>query len=357
LNINVKRAYFVFSTRNSEILEFVKIMLMLQVLIGHLIAINYHVLPELTFESSSIYFYKFFFRFGPESAFIFVFLSGFLVGGSLLNTYISKVKFSYSNFIINKLWRLFPTILVAVLITFILDYSAKHIFDFSYNFPLLGIDNVGGNLGIDYILGTLLSLQPVFISPLGTNGPLWTLGYIVNFYVFGLLALFVFQRVGIKKSYLLYVGFIILLGCINIEWMLCFLLWCFGALLRCYRVAYFSNRLFLIGFLMCILVSNLLKGSISIVVCGIACVFLIEFVKSANELNFPVILQRITHFLAPNTFLIYALHLPICFFIYAAFFSGLNQSGSFELYILTTVFLVTVTSVFSLKLIDYDFKK
>lgn len=357
MNINVKRDYFVFSTRNSEILEFVKIMLMVQVLIGHLVAINYPVIPKLALESSLIYFYKFFFRLGPESAFIFVFLSGFLVGGSLLNTYMSKVKFSYSNFITKKLWRLFPTILVAVLVTFILDYSAKHIFDFSYNFPLLSIDEVGGNLSIDYILGTLLSLQPVFISPLGTNGPLWTLGYIVNFYVFGLLTLFVFQRVGIKTSFLLYVGFVILLGCINIEWMLCFLLWCLGALLRCYRVEYFNNRLFIIVFFMCILVSNILKGSVSIVVCGVACVFLIELVKSSNELGFPVILQRITHFLSPNTFLIYALHLPICFFIYAAFFSGLKQTGSFELYILTTVLLVTVTSVFSLKLINYDFKK
>jgi peptidoglycan/LPS O-acetylase OafA/YrhL len=269
----------------------------------------------------------------------------------------SKADFSNIYFIKKKLWRLFPTIFVAILVTLILDYSAKNIFDLLYVFPLLGVENVGGNLGLDYIFGSLLSLQPVLISPIGTNGPLWTLGYIVNFYLFGLLTLFVFQKVSRKLSYLLYGGFIILLAYINIEWMLCFLLWCLGALLRCYRFKSFSNALFIIGFFMCILVSNILKGDKSIVFCGVACVLLIEVVKDTNELYFPALLQHITHFLSPNTFLIYALHLPICLFIYAALFNNSNQLGSFELYIVTAVLIVTATSFFSLKLINYAFKK
>ena len=102
--------------------------------------------------------------FSDDAVFVFFLLSGFLVGGSTLNSIFHRQQIDWRRFAISRFVRIFVPLLASLLLCVIVYYIE------------------GEKPSYVNILGNALSLQGAFVPSEG--GVLWTMPYIVWSYVF-----------------------------------------------------------------------------------------------------------------------------------------------------------------------------
>lgn len=117
-------------------------------------------------------------RIANEAVIVFFVLSGFLVGGRVLER-ISNGTFQPTNYAIDRFVRIMLPLVPALILTAIIRIV------------------IDGDFSKVEFMGNLFSLQGIFVSPFGGNGPLWSLSYEVWFYV---LAFFI-GIITINKSF------------------------------------------------------------------------------------------------------------------------------------------------------------
>jgi len=121
---------------------------------------------------------------GPAVCIFFV-LSGYLVGGLVLRDF---GRFRLSSYTVARFSRIYIVLIPAILLTLCLDGIVFHFYPSS---PIYSKVWQGGALGDNFIfsryspaniIGSLLSLEPLFGRPTGSAGSLWSLGYEWIFY-------------------------------------------------------------------------------------------------------------------------------------------------------------------------------
>jgi len=120
--------------------------------------------------------------FAGSAVMIFFALSGYLVGGSALRS-ITKDRWSWGNYLLNRATRLYVALIPALILTAVLDHLAR----------THGGLNLGyGPQSMKDFWGSLFFLQNIYTKPYGSDGPLWSLSYEFWFYLlFPLIALLV----------------------------------------------------------------------------------------------------------------------------------------------------------------------
>ena len=103
-------------------------------------------------------------RLGHEAVIVFFVLSGFLVGGKLAER-VAAGSFAWRDYIVDRTSRVMVPLVPAIVLSVFVGFL------------------VGERYSILQIIGNLLSLQGIFVSPLQVNAPLWSLSYEVWFYV------------------------------------------------------------------------------------------------------------------------------------------------------------------------------
>lgn len=302
--------------KESALLELLKLFLLIQVVIGHAIALAFPKIIDLDLNSVSglsISIFKTFFSFGRESAYMFVFLSGFFTAKIFFN---NSNQFNLLEVIKKRIFRIYPVLLTAMILSYFLDFTGMIIF----NYPIYQINSfsldVASSFNYQSFLWNLLSLQPTFFETFGSNTPLWTLGYLVQFYFIAAIIKGIARRSNIYFSIII---LITILSCslINLEFALLLSVWFMGSLIRYFSFKDISlNNLILFGSIIILLI--ILRFSpkyLSIFLTPILGGLILIFIKKLPQSFFGI---RFASFpkLPDISYSLYAVHMPILFLIY-----------------------------------------
>lgn len=121
---------------------------------------------------------------GHQSVMIFFVLSGFFVGGSVLN---AGKKFCLIHYSIARLTRLWTVLIPALLLTFVIDIVLQFFYPSllreGFQVGLNSWPSIGYSTSISSFFGNLFFLQTILTPVFGSNGPLWSLSNEFWYYV------------------------------------------------------------------------------------------------------------------------------------------------------------------------------
>jgi peptidoglycan/LPS O-acetylase OafA/YrhL len=322
--------------------DLLRIFLMFQVVIGHLV---YIALPPLKIQIQNIsenylnIIFSVLFRFGPESAFMFVFLSGYMVAGALIYSLIHRKNINDKSYFYKRIIRIFPLTLLVLIVTFLCDFltvkivgdSALNYYEKSQAYNMLDALNLGN------FFGNLFFLQPTFSGMFGSNGPLWTLGYLFQYYIIGWILYKIF-KINIKFFLIFFIVFLTFMLLWKLEWFLLFLTWITGGLLRNVKFNFSNYSLFGIFGVLIFGCSTFFSGSYSILLVCISSAFLIHYFKGSN---FCFSNKNYFRRIANDSFAVYLVHYPLIISIYLILFDNFNFSNfNFLYYVIFSLFSV-----------------
>lgn len=159
------------------------------VVVGHIrgfVMVDYSEAPLRGIATSAVYLVT---GLGHEAVIAFFALSGFLVGGSALQS-IWRGTWSATDYIVARISRLWTVVIPALILTWCLDQIGRYFFGFAgYDGAYWTILSSGPKPDVPVSLdgltffGNMLFLQTIAVPVLGTNGPLWSLANEFWYYV------------------------------------------------------------------------------------------------------------------------------------------------------------------------------
>jgi peptidoglycan/LPS O-acetylase OafA/YrhL len=169
-----------------------------------------------------------------EAVILFFVLSGFLVGGKVLERVINR-SFDASAYAIDRITRIYVPLVPTIILSLI-----------------IGCWICGQPFSFLTLLGNVVGLQSFYFLPIGGNWPLWTLAYEILFYVLaGLIGVLLTNNNKVKVFCLFGIMFVFALFTgLQASFLFC---WCLGALGYMLFAAKSVNRpLFISGLLLAI---------------------------------------------------------------------------------------------------------
>lgn len=133
---------------------------------------------------------------GPESVIVFFVLSGYWVGGGALRS-IALRRFSWRNYMVNRLTRLWLVLIPALFLTLVLDKAGAALMSDAgvYSDPSQYVVLPSNpSHSVLTFLGNLASLEGLHVPVYGYNAPLWSVSYEVLCYGIFPAAVLAFSR-------------------------------------------------------------------------------------------------------------------------------------------------------------------
>ena len=156
------------------------------VVFNHMRSIIFKDFDQVSNKGPSVKLFYFITSLGHQAVIVFFVLSGYLVAGSVINQ-LKKGIFDIKNYAINRFSRLYAVLLVALILTVILDNTGiylDHIGLYTHQIKTATLDySVESRESAKYFFASLFMLQTIVLPPLGSNSPLWSLSYEFWYYV------------------------------------------------------------------------------------------------------------------------------------------------------------------------------
>lgn len=257
----------------------------------------------------------FFTGFAHQAVVIFFLLSGWLVGGSLLNKMgeLDAIR-HYAIDRMTRLWIvLIPTFVAIVLFGLAGGTLSPSRFDFS-----------GSNAySMASLLGNLVGLQKIVVPPFGGNFPLWSLSNETWYYVLFPLLVVLFRTTSMATRLVTLVSVIAIARVLSVDIMVYFLLWLLGAGFSRIRISTNAAvRLLLLFAFAIVSILFRLKGKnndLDLAAFGQDLVFSVSFLLFLVSIQFKLpsrsrLVERsnqIGKFFANFSFTLYVLHIPL----------------------------------------------
>jgi peptidoglycan/LPS O-acetylase OafA/YrhL len=170
----------------------------LLVLSGHLRSFLFENYDFLSHKNLTTIIFYFFTGLGHQAVIVFFALSGYLVGGRALEDILTQ-RFSWPQYLLRRLTRLWIVIIPALLLTLLLDdIGSGQTAGLGYDGRYYDIYTSGppASDGIDHslltFLGNIAFLQTIALPTYGSNGPMWSLANEFWYYITFPLAVWVF---------------------------------------------------------------------------------------------------------------------------------------------------------------------
>lgn len=210
---------------------------------------------------------------GHQAVFFFFVLSGFVIHLRYAKRMVSEGKnatFDWANFIRRRAKRLFPPLILAMVLTFALDSLGSGlgygIYFHRTPYPLL--NSIVKDHTLTTCVGNLLFLMDTYVPAWGSDGPLWSLKFEWWFYMLYPIFWFLSKRSIVMPTIVLIVLFV--LSFYPALWAVrlfphvfsAMLAWWFGVLLAdvyCHRIDVTYRHLSILSILLCVL--PFIKGS------------------------------------------------------------------------------------------------
>jgi peptidoglycan/LPS O-acetylase OafA/YrhL len=314
-------------------LEFIRGFSALLVFLGHARAIMFSDFSKNNTNLFSNFFY-FITGFGHQSVIVFFVISGFFIAKSIDNS-IELNGFSFKNYFINRISRLYIVLIPALVIGAIFDVSGLKIFGNSYgNIPNMPGVSPLNQLKFEFFIGNISFLQNILVPTFGSNSALWSLTnefWYYMFYPFLLNILIAKKFIKINKILSIAIlGVLLILIFNNI--LIYFPIWLMGVcayyLLKI-KFSFFNLFIFEIviplSFLTILGISrfNSINGLLSDYLIGIifSCMVILSVNSNFNLFSNSII--RIVKYFSSISFTLYLFHLPIVLILCYSF--GLFQ--------------------------------
>ena len=279
------------------------------VVIGHLrsfIFVNYHQVESHTLLTKIFYFLT---GFGHQGVVMFFVISGYLVGGTVLNKYITN-GYLDASFIklysIKRFSRIYVVLVPAIVIGFIFDLSGIYLFENlyrnAYRISAMDLDVTETITALNFI-GNIFNVQTILTDPLGTALPTWSLA---NEWWYYFLFPLIFINNNTKILFLLLVIGLFFLNQSIVEYSL---LWLIGALtfqLKRKLLHIYIAILILSTFLV---ISRIYSGFYIDVLVGLSIALLINSSTFSNSRI--DLFARFNSVFAEFSYSLYLLHFPL----------------------------------------------
>lgn len=247
--------------------------------------------------------------FGREAAIAFVFLSGLFTAHHFI---CNRQPFAPMQMLCRRVARLYPEYAFAICLTLVLDSVGLLVFKSFYAGQTAFAYDPQLHMGWQVLVGNLLFLQPAFTTSLGSNGPLWTIGYLVQFYCVFVLCRTVAPQTG------LYWGLAVLAAISAAlsgfaEWAAFFLAWLAGAACRAGRLPFEMGRALPIAGV--VLLACLARASgllTSVLLTSLACILIVQsgYERATGTSS---VLGPVMRWFSTAAFIAYLTHMPILF--------------------------------------------
>jgi peptidoglycan/LPS O-acetylase OafA/YrhL len=265
--------------------------------------------------------------FGHEAVMVFFVISGFLVGGKVWSR-MRDGSFTWRDFLIDRMSRLYAVLIVALLLGGALDclgsrfFDGNGLYDLTTSTPIAVLSHPAvSHLGWRDFLINATFLQTIVGPTYGSNGPLWSLANEWWYYIlFPCLSMLYFsRRSGIKAVTLLASGAMVVFLPTSI--LILFGVWLLGV-----AASWFQRKNFLIYIALPLFVCALVLARLEVMRFPYAEQFLLGtgfalLLASFAGRSFPFPLRQISRYLAGFSYSVYLVHFPVLLFIVSACFS------------------------------------
>lgn len=275
-----------------------------------------------------------------QAVIVFFVLSGFFVGGSVLQ---SGKNFSLANYALARLTRLWLVLFPALILTFCIDkvtsvYHPGFVHGVYADCWNLGTGDGTYSVSLKTLVGNILSLQTIIVPVFGSNAPLWSLAN--EFWYYCLFpACVLAARRGVKKCYRILAGLCacVILAFLPAKMLMGYLIWLMGAVawVICRRTDWkpsFAPILVALFFFLASLGYPVMEKVLSVsagavcrdIIVGVGfaplCVILAKL--SPPELGFiSYLIVKYSVFSAKFSYSLYLIHFP-CIFLMVSLLNG-----------------------------------
>lgn len=289
----------------------------LQVAAAHLRAEIYPGLRTLEDPSLAYMGLAFITGFAHQAVVVFFLISGWLVGGSLMNR-LGKPQ-ALAHYAIDRFTRLWtvllPTLLLGLGVGLVMGAAAPGPIDF----------NPANDFSATALAGNLLGLQTITVPEFGGNYPLWSLAHETWYYIQFPLLLLVIAGGGVLRRAAAAAALILLLATLRDMISLYFAVWLLGAAFS--RIRFDCSKTFqalLLVVTLALFVYYRLRGSnddlvpgsfVQDLICSIPFLLLLASFQQPVDTAAPgyVRANRVAVFFSEFSFSLYVVHIPVVF--------------------------------------------
>ena len=331
----------------------------LLVLVSHLRSLLFKDYQFVASKSVLIQLFYFITGLGHQAVVVFFVLSGYLIGRSVIHQ-AKADKFEFKTYLISRVSRLYAVLLVALLLTVILDnigyrFDSMGIYTNKVKFATLGF-NIADRETLPHFLASLFMMQNIILPPLGSNVPLWSLNYEFFYYLlFPCICVpvlgFFKKKYGFSNYFYLAAAGVMLFFLPGVM-VIYFVLWLLG-LIPIYfnlkwKVAKYGMGILLIAFLLFQRThrSYFSEWENDMVIGVLFTLWLCAY----EDIDYKNKFYKINEWLASFSYTLYLVHLPFLVFVLTALHHSLNtgiamhpSTLAFGLF----VFLIFLTGGFS----------
>jgi peptidoglycan/LPS O-acetylase OafA/YrhL len=268
---------------------------------------------------------SFFTGFAHQAVLVFFVLSGWLVGGSLLNK--MQESDALLTYCIDRVTRLWIVLIPSFLLTIILGVLVGRI-------DPIGFDHsIANEYSMRAFLGNLFGLQEFIVPDFGGNFSLWSLAYEMAYYALFPLALMAFAARNTTMRFISAIAAIIFVSQLNGAVTLYFSVWMLGAAFSRIKIDVDNlSRTVLLAIFVVVAVYFRLTGSNDLFteksfLQDLLCSFIFVLLLSSRQWTADVNLRKVRlcktagQFLSQFSFTLYVVHVPLLFY-----FKHLNKS-------------------------------
>ena len=286
------------------------------VVIGHLrsfIFINYAGVEQQNLLVKLFYYIT---GFGHQAVMVFFIISGYLVGGGLLMKYKeNKLDSTYLKlYFIKRFSRIYIVLIPALIMGYFLDSLGLSYFTKLYHnfYHISSMNNdVVERLSLDVLMGNLFNLQTIFVEPLGSNGPLWSLA---NEWWYYILFAFLFINNITRLIFIFIVGVLFFQ---NEQILVYSFIWLLGASLVLVNKKLLHQSLSFIILFIALLFTRKFTGVYTDFILAIALFLFINSI-SFNKNNVKKIVFKFNKSMANFSYSTYLFHFPFIVFVISA---------------------------------------
>lgn len=277
---------------------------------------------------------------GHQAVIVFFVLSGYFVGGSVWKK-LNKNGFSWGEYALTRLTRLWMVLIPALLATFAFDLLGGILIDGAgYDGRWNGLLSSGPGVGANSIdltpltfLGNVLFFQTVAVPVFGSNGPLWSLANEFWYYlIFPFLAMTLHQKS--IRSWLTLVGVAALFICFPAAIVSGFLFWFMGCLAAVAADKFPGGGLVFVRvavFFAALASAKFLSGFVSDLVVALPTMILLLVLPNMRLNNLLVV--RGATMLSDMSYSLYLFHFPFVAFCWFVFIAPTQIQPTFSGYV------------------------
>lgn len=301
---------------------------------------------------------------GHQGVVVFFAMSGFLVGGPLLEKWRASAPLKMPDYTVRRLSRLLLVLIPALILTVLFDRIGYRVLGIEA--PYLAYRDFAEANKVSTFIGNLFFLQEIFVPPFGSNGPLWSLSYEFWYYfLFPAILITTYPKSSVKTRVLSGICAVVIAYFLFPKILIYFGIWLVGAGARLYQprklplplfvyLAQFGFILFLTrAFLRAAHNDTWVEFAWDYLVTASFCLAIFKIRSQSESKQIP--LHKVHSLLAESSYTLYLFHLPflnllVCVLLKIGWIGSLDEQPTLYMW---SVMGMAIILIYGYSLLSY----